>query len=240
MPATYSFERIEKKFLLTRTQEETLVRRLEAFTTPEVFGLHSVCNIYYDTPDLALVRHSIERPVYKEKFRVRSYGVPGENDIAFAEIKKKADGIVYKRRVSAEMMRLDRFLTGEDLPDQDGQIQREIRWFMKTWSPEPKVFIGYDRFAMLGKDDPELRITFDHRLRFRREDLDLRAGDHGTLILPDDPVIMEIKLPMAAPLWLAHLLSEQRIWQTSFSKYGACYIHHMLPELIAERKMKTC
>ena len=52
-----------------------------------------------DTPDHRLIRSSLEKPVYKEKLRLRSYGVPQSDTTVFAELKKKYKGIVYKRRI---------------------------------------------------------------------------------------------------------------------------------------------
>ena len=104
-----------------------------------------------------------------------------------------------------------------------GQISREIDWFMQFYHPAPAVYIAYDREAYAGIEDSELRITFDRSLRWRDHDVDLRAGDYGNPILGDDQILMEIKIPGTAPLWLAHLLSENHIVSTSFSKYGAYY-----------------
>ena len=50
--------------------------------------------------------------------------------------------------------------------------------------------------------------------------------------MPEGRVLMEIKLSDAAPLWLARLLSEERIFPTGFSKYGTCYKEHILNEYI--------
>ena len=69
----------------------------------DAFGSYTICNIYYDTPDWRLIRASLEKPAYKEKLRVRSYGVPTETDRVFVELKKKFDGVVYKRRITTEV-----------------------------------------------------------------------------------------------------------------------------------------
>ena len=100
----------------------------------------------------------------------------------------------------------------------------------------PKVFIGYDRLAFAGIDDSELRITFDTNIRWRTTDLDLRCGDYGVPLGGYGDVLMEIKIPGTAPLWLAHLLSEAGVFSTSFSKYGSCYSRHILGAAQAEHK----
>lgn len=93
------FKRKEVKYLLTEAQLFALRLALEAHMEPDDFAHSSIYNLYYDTPDFRLIRRSLEKPAYKEKLRLRSYGVPDEETQVFPEIKKKARGIVYKRRV---------------------------------------------------------------------------------------------------------------------------------------------
>ena len=200
------FERYEKKYCLTLSQQRFLLERMMPYMKKDAYGEYTICNIYYDTDDYRLIRASLEKPVYKEKLRVRSYGVPQEDGKVFVELKKKFDGVVYKRRITT------------------GQLGREIGYFQSFYQTVPKVFIGYDRLAFAGIDDPQLRITFDTNLRWRDTGVDLRLGDHGAPIaLPCGDVLMEVKIPGACPLWLSHLLSDAQAFPTSFSKYGACY-----------------
>ena len=93
---------------------------------------------------------------------------------------------------------------------------------------ERKVFIAYDREAYAAADGGELRITFDTALRARSNDVDLRLGDHGAPLLPGGLYLMEIKIPGTTPPWLARLLADNRIFSTSFSKYGAYYKEFVL------------
>ena len=85
----YSFARVEKKYMLTRTQRDALLNRIASHLEADAHPNYTICNIYYDTDDYRLIRASIEKPVYKEKLRVRSYGVPGESDTVFVELKKE-------------------------------------------------------------------------------------------------------------------------------------------------------
>ena len=224
----YSFERYEKKYFLTPEQQRSLFRCLRSRVREDSFGQHTVYNIYYDTDDWRLIRASVEKPVYKEKLRVRSYGIPEQDGEVFVELKKKYAGIVYKRRISADICSVEPFLAGH-LPGQDfGQIGREIAWFQKCWKAKPKVWIAYDRVGYEGSCDPELRITFDRNMRWRDTGLDLRLGDYGKPLLYGEDILMEIKIPGVCPLWLSHLLSENGIFPVSFSKYGSCYRDHLL------------
>jgi hypothetical protein len=226
----FTFKRYEKKYLLTTAQYQTIRKALERYMQPDEYGQSTVCNVYYDTPDFALVRASIEQPVYKEKLRVRSYGIPGEDDKVFIEIKKKYEGVVYKRRVHMTEAEASAYLNDGAAAPKDSQIQRELDWFRRSYELEPKIYIAYDRTALTGRDDPDLRITFDRGIRFRDFDLDLALGDQGEALLPPDTVLMEIKIPGTAPIWLSRLLSELRIFPANFSKYGSCYKRLMAAE----------
>ncbi|MGN1003977.1 MAG: polyphosphate polymerase domain-containing protein [Oscillospiraceae bacterium] len=223
-----TFQRFEKKYLLTSAQYTALLDGMKPYLQPDEYGRYTICNLYYDTDNYQLIRTSLEKPVYKEKLRLRSYGVPGDGDNVFVELKKKFHGVVYKRRVVMEVSEAMAYLSGTARPSQEGQICHEIDWFLASYHPTPKVFIAYDREALAGREDPELRVTFDTNLRWRGSELDLRRGDGGERFLPEDQILMEIKIPGAAPVWLGRLLSETGIFPTSFSKYGTCYRQNLV------------
>ena len=218
-----TFKRYEKKYLLSARQFERLWEQMKDHLVPDYFFRSTVCSIYYDSDDFSLIRHSMEQPVYKEKLRLRSYNVPGPDDTVFVELKKKFRGVVYKRRVQMSASEAEAYLAGRSRPEEDGQILREIDFFLETHPVSPKAFIACDREAWDDRENPELRITFDRNLRWRDSDLSLCAGSGGNPLLDEGMVLMEIKIPEAAPLWLAHLLSELEVFPTSFSKYGTCY-----------------
>lgn len=223
-----SFERYEKKYLITPDQQARILSAARPYMKEDEYGRYSICNVYYDTDDFSLIRASLEKPVYKEKLRVRSYGVPADDDRVFVEIKKKCGGVVYKRRVVMMAKDAPGYLSGDAALSPGGQISREIDYFQSFHRTAPQVFIGYDRTAMAGIENEALRVTFDTNIRWRDSMLDLRSGDGGMLILPQDTVLMEIKIPGAMPLWLTRLLSSMSVFPTSFSKYGECYRNNIL------------
>ena len=222
------FERYEKKYFLTREQYRTFMEMAEPYVRADDYGTYTIGNIYYDTDDYRLIRASLEKPVYKEKLRVRSYGVPGPDDRVFVELKKKYEGVVYKRRVTMTETSAEAFLRGIGDSACSGQINREINYFQSFYHTSPKVYIAYDREACQGVDNPELRITFDTNLRYRLDRLSLSEGDDGMPILDNDLILMEIKIPGSCPLWLCHILSFLKVRPVSFSKYGTCYRNHIL------------
>lgn len=230
MADNFTFKRIEKKYLLNREQYERLLEKINPYMQMDQYGLHTICNIYYDTEQYDLIRTSIEKPPYKEKLRLRSYGVPGKKDRVFVEIKKKWDGVVYKRRISMNLEEAEACLEQRRPMPVNGQIEQEVDYFIKFYHPQPKLYIAYDREAYFGKEDESLRITFDKNIRSREKGLKLELGDEGKQLLEDGWRLMEIKVSQAFPMWLAAILSELSIYPVSFSKYGNIYkqqMHHM-------------
>ncbi len=228
----YSFKRYEKKYLLTPEACGRLMERLAPHLVPDAYHRSTVRSIYYDWDDYRLIRHSLDKPLYKEKLRLRSYKRPTPESEVFVELKKKYKGVVYKRRVASTEEAAMRWLARETPPPKDSQMAREIDWFLHENSPKPKVLIACDRTAWVDREDPNLRVTFDEAIRWRGDDLLLSHGSAGELLLPDGEILMELKLPEAAPLWLAHLLGEEQIYPTGFSKYGVCYRKNLLHSFI--------
>ncbi|MBU3803474.1 MAG: polyphosphate polymerase domain-containing protein [Candidatus Cellulosilyticum pullistercoris] len=225
----FVFERVEKKYLLTREKYNLLLEAMEPYMSIDSYGKHTIGNVYYDTDTYELISRSIEKPKYKEKFRVRSYGIPKEEDKVFLEIKKKYKGIVYKRRVSMTLKEAEDYLEKGIRPKKEGQILKEIDYFLSFYKPTPKVYLAYDRMAYFGKENKDIRITFDHNIRSRQCNMNLAEGDYGTPILDEYHYLMEIKVPGAMPLWLSKILSDLEIYPTSFSKYGNVYKQFILP-----------
>ena len=237
------FKRKEIKYLLSSEERNALLPILEAHMEPDAFAHSSISNLYYDTPDFRMVRRSLEKPMYKEKLRLRSYGTPENTSTVFPEIKKKAMGIVYKRRISLPYQEAVSFLSGQQIASTDmcdgttrqiastdtcdgttQQILHELDWMLASCENlVPRVFLSYERDSYKGVSDPSLRLTLDQDILFRTDRLDLREGAFGEAILLPDQTLMEVKISNAAPLWLAQALSEIGIFPVSFSKYGRAY-----------------
>lgn len=219
-----TFKRYEKKYLLSEMEYKQLRARLQDKLNVDAYGNTTICNIYFDTPSYQLVRTSMEKPVYKEKLRLRSYGTPQEGDTVFIELKKKYKGVVYKRREKLELNKAENYLYHKKPTEENSQIIREIDWFLQFYNDiAPAMYISYDRVAMYGVEDSELRVTFDTNILWREDTLFLEAGNYGNALLPEGYRLMEIKIPGTMPLWLTHILDELKIYPTSFSKYGRGY-----------------
>lgn len=217
------FERTETKYIITLSQRRRLLELIDEHIREDEYGESTVCSLYFDTDDYRLIRSSLDKPVYKEKLRLRSYSTPNSDSKVFLELKKKYDGVVYKRRETLRYRDAMGYLKTGVAPV-DTQIMREIDWAMRYYKGlKPKMFIAYDRTAFYSKTDRNLRITFDKNVRYRTTDLDLASGSYGECISDPKMCIMEIKALNAMPLWLVDALNELQILPGSFSKYGTAY-----------------
>lgn len=218
-----TFKRSELKYMITTEQRDKLIKLFQVHMIPDEYGKYSLFNIYFDTSDYLLIRRSLEKPIYKEKLRARSYGQLASGDKIYLELKKKYKSIVYKRRISIDGECMMKYFSNQGaLPD--SQISKEIDYFKNMYHDiAPRVFIGYDRIAYFGKERKDLRITFDDNILWRDTNLNLYDEKYGTNILESGKVLMEIKANGSMPLWLINFLTQEKIYKTSFSKYGMAY-----------------
>lgn len=224
------FQRVEQKYVLTKEQKENLLKEIDEHIEKDKYFESTICNIYFDTKNNDLIINSLEKPTFKEKLRLRSYGTPNIYSDVFLEIKEKYKGIVGKRRIKLKLKDFYSYLKKQKY-DETNQIMKEINYYFEFHKLKPSIFIGYDRQSYKGIIEEELRITFDNNLRSRKDNLRLECGDFGELFFDDDKYIMEIKTLGAMPLWLVRALSDLKIYPTSFSKYGSIYKKERMKQL---------
>ena len=286
------FKRYEMKYMMTRRQKKAVLEAMLPYMKLDEFGHTTIRNVYFDTDNYILVRRSIEKPVYKEKFRIRSYKQAGAQDKVFIELKKKYDDVVYKRRESlSQLETLEWLVSGTPFPKAT-QIGNEIDYFFRLYQTlKPKVFLSYEREAfyahvrpgeicqpgltdarrassesllgsnahvrpgeicqpgltdarrassesLLGSNahvrpgeicqpgltgSSDFRVTFDENILARQEELSLSKEVWGEPLIDENKVLMEIKTSGGIPLWMTHVLAREKIYKTSFSKYGTAY-----------------
>ena len=229
------FNRREKKYLIEEEMlgilREEIAPYMEADSHNPDNKTYTISNIYYDTPNNDIITRSIQKPIYKEKLRLRGYGVPSLNDKVFIEIKKKYDGVVNKRRSKILLQDAYEFIKKGRMdilePYMNEQIIREIEYFLSVNEIIPALYLAYDRYAYFDKTDSDFRLTFDTNIRTRRYDLGLEFGSQGERLLEEGKWIMEIKASNAVPLWFARLLSKYQLYPVSFSKYGTEFLNSL-------------
>ncbi len=226
------FKRYEYKYLISLEQKNAVLKAIEPYMRLDKYGRTTIRNIYYDTDTYLLIRRSIEKPTYKEKLRVRSYGPATTDSKVFVELKKKYKSEVFKRRVSLPCNEAMEWIARLNHCHKHNQICNEIDYFIDHYKTlHPTVFLSYEREAYFTKEPSNFRVTFDENILVRQEDLDLRGKVYGTPILSKGKTMMEIKCSGGIPLWMTEVLSREKIFKTSFSKYGTAYSTLIFPEI---------
>ncbi|MCL1903551.1 MAG: polyphosphate polymerase domain-containing protein [Oscillospiraceae bacterium] len=211
---------------------------------------YTIANIYYDTVNHDIIRESVAKPKYKEKLRLRAYGVPEMDSNVYLEMKKKYKGVVYKRRVTLKLDEAYKFVETREIPPETSkrpqyvktQVMKELQQTLLFYEPIPMIYLAYDRIAFFGKDPSEggpgrdLRISFDFNTRTRREDVRLENGDHGEPLLKDGWYVMEVKAGSTLPRWLLNYFAEHNLMRGSVSKYGSEYKRFLRRQIVADAK----
>ena len=224
MNPTAVFKRYELKYLMDQQQFKEVKRAIDDNMRIDGFGHSLINNIYLDTENYLLARRSIDKPVYKEKLRIRSYGTVKEDDPVFVELKKKYESVVYKRRLSMPLNEAMEWFTSVNAYHPDTQIGREIDYTRQRYEGiGPRMLLSYEREAYRPIDGSDLRITLDTNIRARLEDVDLTSIPGGIDVAPKGAVLMEVKTLYGFPSWLNSVLSANRVYKISFSKYGNAY-----------------
>ncbi len=226
------FKRYELKYMITLSQKEKILKAMNPYMKLDKYGKTTIRNLYFDTDSYRLIRRSIEKPNYKEKLRIRSYGLATDESNVFVELKKKYKSVVYKRRLSLPYAEAMKWVCDREPCSKNTQISNEIDYFIDYYGDlHPTVFLSYDREAYFSVDKSDFRVTFDENILVRQTDLSLKNEPYGDLILPEDKVIMELKCSGGIPLWMTEVLSREKIYKTSFSKYGTAYKNLIFPQL---------
>ena len=218
------FKRYEIKYLLRSEQRRYIQAAMKPYMQLDEFGHSVIRNIYFDTDNYRLARRSIEKPVYKEKLRMRSYRKAGQNDKVFLELKKKYQSVVYKRRILLPQQEAFELIDNPSGIQTDSQIEKEILYFCDYYqSLRPVVYLSYEREAYYALDGSDFRVTFDEQILSRTDRLSLDEEPEGKLLLEEGMSIMEIKTSGAMPLWMTQCLTKLHLYKTSYSKYGTAY-----------------
>lgn len=223
------FKRYELKYVLSLDQYNELKEIMKNFMDEDEFGVSTINNVYFDTPSYLLIRNSIEKTGFKEKLRVRSYGTITKDSKVFIEMKRKCNGLVYKRRLAVPYEEGYNFLVNNKPLLIQNQISRELDYFVNHYNTLlPKMKIDYQREAFFGKEDRSFRITFDYNIKVNRTEFENEVQS----IIEDDQVLLEVKISKGYPQWLLDYLNHNHIYKTSFSKYGMAYKKIVLSEKI--------
>lgn len=216
------FRRVEKKYVITKKQYLSLKDAITEKMVEDEHGKSTICNIYFDTEAYELIRHSITKPIFKDKVRLRSYNIPTKNSTIYLEIKRKYDGVVSKRRIETSLNQFYSYIEDNNNLE-ESQIKKELDYYFNYYNLKETMFLSYERTAYYDRENRDFRITFDNNILARNYDLQIEKGNYGNSILDEDKYIMEVKTLGAMPMWFIKVLNEQKIYPCGFSKYGEAY-----------------
>lgn len=216
------FRRVEKKYVIKEEQYLALIDKIKDKMQEDEHGESTICNIYFDTKHYYLIKHSLSKPVFKDKIRLRSYNIPTEDDLIYLEIKRKYAGIVSKRRIETTLNEFYSYIENSN-NIAESQIKKELDYYFKYYKLKETMFVSYKRSAYYDKENKDFRLTFDSNILARNYDLQIEKGNYGEQILEKEKYIMEVKTLGAMPLWFIKILDELKIYPCGFSKYGEAY-----------------
>lgn len=234
------FRRVEKKYIVTKNQYLMLKEAIKDKMVEDEYGESTIYNIYLDTEDFDLIKHSITKPIFKDKVRLRSYNKPTAESNVFLEIKRKYDGVVSKRRIEINLNDFYDYLQDDNKTSDKNQIKKELNYYFNYYHLKPAMFLTYERVAYYDKENRDFRLTFDNNIIARNYDLQIEKENYGDSIFNEDSYIMEVKTLGAMPIWFVKLLNDLKVYPSSFSKYGEAYKKLIFERDLEEREKKIC
>lgn len=222
------FKRKEQKYLITLDQYSLLLEQIMPYMRSDKFGIdgrYIVSSLYFDSDDHKIYFETKNKLAFRQKLRLRIYNETGIDETAFFEVKQKHRKVVNKRRMLLPLKEAYLYLEKgneqhlNEFHTSNSQVLREIDHFRTLYELKPEMVVSYERHALHGIDDSELRITFDFNLRCRNDDLLLEHGSDGEYFIDGNLIVMEIKVNDSVPLWLTRILQALQCEQRSASKY---------------------
>lgn len=222
------FKRKEQKYLITLEQYSLLLEQIMPYMRSDTFGTdgkYIVSSLYFDSNDYKIYFETKNKLAFRQKLRLRTYNETGIDETAFFEVKQKHNNVVNKRRMLLPLQEAYLYMEKGDeqhlnsFHTSNVQVLREIDHFRSLYELKPEMVVSYDRHALHGIDDPDLRITFDFNLRCRNDDLLLEHGSDGEYFIDHNLIVLEVKVNDSVPLWLTRVLQALQCEQRSASKY---------------------
>ena len=215
-------DRMEQKYFVSFDKYKKLMDIIEDKLVKDKYFSERIYNIYFDNDEYEFMTKSLDKPLYKEKVRLRSYETADKNSYVFLEIKKKFQGHGNKRRVVINYNDAIDYINNKIIPDTNKQIMNELDYTFKKNNLKPKISLTYDRLSYAFKEDDSYRITFDTNIRYSNKKIDLVDLDDDYCLF-NDGYIMEVKTLKGYPMWFIKALNELKLFPTSYSKVGEAY-----------------
>ena len=215
-------DRMEQKYFVSFDKYKELMNKIEDKLVKDKYFDERIYNIYFDNDQYEFMTKSLDKPLYKEKVRLRSYETADKNSNVFLEIKKKYQGHGNKRRVVINYDEAKEYIDNKTIPNTNMQIMNELDYTFKKNNLKPKISLTYDRLSYAFKEDDSYRVTFDTNIRYSNKKLDLVDLDDDYCLF-NDGYIMEVKTLKGYPTWFIKALNELKLYPVSYSKVGEAY-----------------
>ena len=242
---TYA-QRFECKYLVEPQVVPEMREYLRPFVRPDRYARHQpngrypVSSLYLDSPDLLLYRQTRCGEKDRFKLRIRTYD-DDEQRPAYAEVKRKSNAVVHKRRVGLARADIQALLMGRDrlemLSGLSGRQRADANYFvqhMELICAQPVVRVQYLREAYEATGNEPVRVTVDSDLRHAvtlGHDLGHTSG--RWVDTPTNGLIVEIKFTDRYPSWVSRFVRQFELRQCSVPKYN------LAVELALNRRMAT-
>lgn len=202
VPDAILLNRVEKKFLLNRTDFFAVIKALNpSYLCLEINNcvVNNYYNTYFDTPDFDFFSQHHNKKMQRLKVRKRYYQT---TNTYFLEIKQKSNERTTKNRL--EIFNADTFLSDNEKKFLSTHISNT------NFSPfTANVHINYKRLSMINTEKTE-RLSFDFDIDFVSENHSLRLNNL---------IVAECKQIKNSESYFINLLKQNNIKRTSFSKY---------------------
>lgn len=239
----HAFNRFELKYLVPVDKLPAIKEELHARMEHDPYAGekgYPVWSVYYDTPGLRFYWEKIEGLKFRRKLRIRRYGEfddsAADDAPVSVEVKQRVNRVTQKRRIMIPYHdavdlcdRRQEISLSATASDADRAFVSEVLDLIIRLDLRATAVTGYFREPFIGRgSDLGLRVTFDHRLRGRDRDFDLRKETTNKDILSPEISVMEIKVNERAPYWITDLCARHGLQIQRISKYcQSVQAHHL-------------
>ena len=248
-----AFNRIEDKFIMNLENYEKFVSLLERHLPigfPDKSTQYTkIESTYYDSVEMDFFRHHLMKLAERNKFRVRRYfpnGILEDNQLGFAELKSKINGVSIKERLVLSNKKLDQldeenkitisndiYKLNKAIPQKKIQQRvKRINELKSLYNFVPRISIQYNRKAY---ELDDLRVTLDTDINVKDHfENTSKAVDpkyylsleHQNKVVKmssrfnnKENFIVEVKHHGHIPQWLVQFLEDNDVIKKSFSKF---------------------
>jgi len=192
----------------------------DAYTRHATGGRYFVRSLYFDTHDFQAYQETVVGQSSRIKLRLRTYNeVPSSDFTVKLELKCRYSARVGKFSAVVSSKDYREFLSRQRWRQELGQEADEFRRLVLLRGLRPKLLVDYRREAYIPYQHRDMRITFDHQLKFASADRLFPSSRHQYSPHPKQ-VVLEIKSEGEVPGWLDMLVRQHGLKSVPNSKYA--------------------